>query len=109
MKKHLLALAGLVAVAGAPFPAFAADSMMAGHAMAGPAMATMVCREAKTAEKPNAMMAKTGLICKAIPATAMAHGEVGPDLSKALTSQQIEAAWKAYLEKQFSVPAPTGG
>jgi len=101
-----------VAACAALFPAAAAAAdespgpMPHGAAMA----ATMMCRPAAQGERANAMMmgaTKTELVCKAMPAAAqMMHG---PDLSKALTVQQVDAAWRAYVESMMSVTGGGGG
>jgi hypothetical protein len=115
MKKGLLAAA--FACAALSMPAFAlADDAMTGGAMkhdapgASKMMATMVCRHAVANEKPTAMMMdQTKLVCKTItPAMMMKKGS-GPDLSHALSADQVDAAWRAFLQQQVTIPGGTGG
>ncbi len=106
----ILTAACAVLLLGAPTVAFADDAMKADQMMMKPG-AMMICREAKPNEKGTAMMMSghMNLTCKSI--TAMMHdGKVtGPDLSKALTTEQVSAAWQAWIAAQFSIPATPGG
>ena len=107
MKKMLLSAA--FACAAFAMPAFAlADDAMKSHdaMMAGPPATTiMICRPATAKETPTAMTTgtKTALVCKTVPAATM---KKGPDLSHALTSDQVDAAWRKFTESMMIV---TGG
>jgi hypothetical protein len=113
MKKSLISAA--FACAALAMPGFAlADDAMGGHdAMKAPAkMATMICRPAAAGEKPTAMMAgssKTGIVCKTMNPEAMMKKGSGPDLSKALSAEQVDAAWRAYIQSMVTIPGGTGG
>ena len=111
MKKTISAIAACAVLA---MPALAlADTPMAGHdaMMAKPAAATMLCRPAAAKEKPTAMMmdGKTAIVCKTMDAMMMMKGKGGPDLSKALTPDQVDAAWRDYIATMIGVPGGTGG
>ena len=112
MKKLMLSAAVVCATLAMPALAFA-DDMSKGTTTAD-AGSMMICRQAAANEKPVAMMAdnKTGLVCKTITADMMAKmkaKQMGPDLSKALTSQQVDDAWRVYLAQMFAVPGTGGG
>jgi hypothetical protein len=95
----------------APTVALADDAMKGDHMAMKPAAKAMICREAQAGEKGNAMMAggHTSLMCKSV-ASMMHDGKiVGPDLSKALTTDQVNAAWQAWVSAQFAIPATPGG
>jgi hypothetical protein len=68
-----------------------------------------VCRSAGAGEKANAMMmaGQKGLVCKSLE-NEMAAPKMGPDLSKALTPAQTDAAWQKWLNSIIVIPA-TGG
>ncbi len=101
-----MALAGPAAVSAQTPPATAKDTTT----KAASSMATMVCRPAAASEKPTAMMmgSNTPIVCKQIPAV-MKDGKFagGPDLSKALTPEQANAAWQAWVTMTYNIP--TGG
>jgi hypothetical protein len=106
MKKMLISAAFACAALAMPAFALADDAMKSHDAMAGPAAATtMICRPAAANETPTAMTTatKTALVCKTIPAAMM---KKGPDLSHALTSEQVDAAWRKFTESMMIV---TGG
>jgi hypothetical protein len=86
------------------------DAMMSHGAMGHTNAATMICRPASANEKPTAMMvgANTGIVCKTIHPEMMAKKGSGPDLSHALSADQVDAAWRAYVNSMIVVP-PTGG
>ncbi len=77
-------------------------------------LATVICRPATTSEHGNAMMmaGHAMMVCKAIPSAMIAaiakDANFGPDLRKALNPQQVDAAWRAWTEKEFAV-LPAGG
>ncbi|MEA2688471.1 MAG: hypothetical protein QOJ39_1931 [Candidatus Eremiobacteraeota bacterium] len=115
MTKNLVSAAFACAALAMPGLALADDAMGGHDAMAAKApakMATMVCRPAAAGEKPTAMMmgdAKTAIVCKTMnPAMMMKKGS-GPDLSKALTAEQADAAWRSYIESAIMIPGGTGG
>lgn len=116
MKKNLIS--ALAACAALAMPAYALADAMPGHdAMSHDAMGhamsgTMVCRPAIGKEHPTGMLMdfkSTPIVCKAMNAEAMMNGKGGPDLSKALTSTQIDAAWRAYVALMITVPGGDGG
>ena len=115
MKKSFLVAAFACAALAMPGLALAEDAMngnaMSHDAMASGKMATMVCRPAAEGEKPTAMMAngKTGLVCKTMnPAMMMKKGS-GPNLSHALSADQVDAAWRAFVQQAVMIPGGTGG
>lgn len=69
--------------------------------------ATVVCRPATAKEHGNAMMmaGHAMMTCKPIAfmKPTAKEAEFGPDLSKTLTPEQIDAAWRTWVEKQLSV------
>ena len=80
-----------------------------GTTMSSPTMATMVCRNAMSGEKPHAMMVngKTGLVCKPLTPEMMAmrpQAPAGPNTSGTLDPAQQDAAWQTYLQSIFIVP-----
>ncbi|MDQ6924929.1 MAG: hypothetical protein M3154_01665 [Candidatus Eremiobacteraeota bacterium] len=106
MKKMLLSAAFACAALTLPASAMADDAMKSHDAMAAPtATAMMICRPATANEVPTAMTTatKTALVCKTVPAALM---KKGPDLSPALTSDQVDAAWRKFTESMMIV---TGG
>ena len=106
MKKIMMCAAFACAAFAVPAVAKADDAMKAHDAMAAPsAAATMLCRPATANETPSAMTAGTNkpLICKTVPAAMM---KKGPDLSHALTPEQVDAAWRKFAESMMIV---TGG
>ena len=114
MKKLMLSAAVACATLAMPALAFADDTSK-GTATTAAAGSMMICRQAAANEKPVAMMAdnsKVGLVCKTITADMMAKmkaKQMGPDLSKALTSQQVDDAWRVWLSQMFTVPGTGGG
>jgi hypothetical protein len=106
MKKMLISAAFACAAFAMPALVMADDAMKAHDAMAGPsATMTMLCRPATTKETPTAMTTgtKTPLICKTVTPAMM---KKGPDLSHALTPEQVDAAWRKFTESMMIV---TGG
>ena len=105
-------LSAAFACAALAMPGLAlADDAMSHDAMAPSKMATMVCRPAAAGEKPTAMMMNgtTGLVCKAMdPAKMMKKGS-GPDLSHALSADQVDAAWRQFVQQAVMIPGGTGG
>lgn len=111
MKNLLKVALAAVAIGLLPGAAFAEDAMKGDHMKMAPAMGTMICRVAASGEKGNAMMmaGQKPLMCKTV-AAMMHDGKIsGPDLSKALTTEQVNAAWQAWISAKFSVPATPGG
>jgi hypothetical protein len=103
MMKMVLA-AAVVAAVFAPDASLADDAN--GRAMpARDMMATMVCRSARADEKPTAMMMgqRTALVCKSV-AEVMKARTMGPDTSKALSSQQADEAWQSWIASVLAVP-----
>ncbi len=85
-------------------------------------MTTMVCREAHAGEKPTAKMvgSSTALVCKPFAVSMkMSDGKLktigsvrvkaasGPDLTGALTADQINAAYVKWLEARLSIDPAT--
>lgn len=103
---RLLSAALVAAALGLPAAAFAADAM-AGSMMMHAAPGTVVCRPAAAGEHGMAMMmsTKSMLVCKPVTAKMMS----GPDLSKALSPEQINMAWENYLNTIIAVPVTGGG
>jgi hypothetical protein len=106
-------LGALLAAAALGMPPIASAQAMAGHdAMAGGHMApaTMICRPATGKEHGNAMMAQSRqmMMCKPL-APSTAEGKTGPDIAKALTPAQVNAAWQQWVNVQFDIPATGGG
>lgn len=115
MKKSLLSAAFACAALAMPGLALA-DDAMGGHdsmmAKTPAKMATMVCRPAAPGEKPSAMMmgdTKTAIVCKTMKPEMMMKKGGGPDLSKALSAEQVDAAWRAYIQAAIMIPGGTGG
>ena len=110
-------LTAAFACAALAMPAVAlADDAMSGNAMSHDAtashtMATMICRPAAAGEKPTAMMmnGKTGLVCKAMDPAKMMKKGGGPDLSHALSADQVDAAWRQFIQQAIQIPGGTGG
>ncbi len=113
MKMTILGAAAVL-VLFAPLAASAADSeasMTAATSNCG----VVICGVPKGDEKSNARMVNrsTSLVCKPIdPAgdmstlatvKAMRPEQLGPDLSRALSPQQIDHAWRRYLDQTFMI------
>ena len=116
MKKSLISAAFACAALAMPGLALADDAMGGHDAMtskpAAAKMATMVCRHALPGEKPTAMMAadsKIALVCKTMDPAMMMKKGGGPDLSHALSADQVDAAWRAYIQQAIMIPGGTGG
>jgi hypothetical protein len=114
MTKSFLAAALACAALAMPGLALADDAMggtaMTNHDMSK--MATMVCRHAAAGEKPTATMAdgsKTALVCKTVSMEKMMKKGAGPDLSHALSADQVDAAWRQFVQQAVSIPGGTGG
>jgi hypothetical protein len=115
MKKSLLSAAFACAALAMPGLAMADDAMSSkmGHdAMAPAKMATMMCRPAAEGEKPSAVMtgaSKTALVCKPVAMEKMMKKGAGPDLSHALSTDQVDAAWRTFIQQAVTIPGGTGG
>jgi hypothetical protein len=115
MNKSVLSAAFACAALAMPGLAMADDAMSnkTGHdAMASSSkMATMVCRAAAAGEKPTAMTmgSKTPLVCKTVTMEKMMKKGAGPDLSHALSVEQVDAAWREFIQQQVAIPLGTGG
>ena len=113
MKKSLIS--AIAACAVLAMPALALADAMGHDAMAASpsgAAATMMCRQATEKEKPSAMMMgtnQTPLVCKKIQPDMMKKGKGGPDLSKALSAEQVDAAWRSWIVQMISVSGNGGG
>jgi hypothetical protein len=110
MKKSLLSAAFACAALAMPGLALADDTMS--HGAMAPKMATMICRPAAAGEKPTAMMMgteKTGMVCKPLAMDKMMKKGSGPNLSHALTAEQVDAAWRDFIQSAVSIPGGTGG
>jgi hypothetical protein len=103
MKITLIAATVAAAVA-VPAWGMAADPMAKG-VRAAMAPATMVCRPTQSGEQPNAMLmaGKQALVCKSVVAMMKDNKPAGPDLSKALTPEQIDAAWRTWATAMMQV------
>lgn len=115
MTTRFLSAAFACAALAMPGLALADDAMggnaMTHDAMASKKMATMICRPAAAGEKPTAMMmnGKTGLVCKAMDPVKMMKKGGGPDLSHALSADQVDAAWREFIQQAVQIPGGTGG
>jgi hypothetical protein len=110
MKKHLAASALAAfgfAVSGIALAQTTAPSPMAGQDDMS-MRATMVCRPAHQGEKGTMKAGKTDMVCKSV-GDMMQKPNPGPDLSGALTPDQINAAWQQYLRSVIIVPTLGGG
>jgi hypothetical protein len=113
VKKSLIS--AIAACAALAMPALALADAMGHDAMTANAMSThgtMICRQATEKEKPSAMMTgatQTPIVCKKIQPDMMMKGKGGPDLSKALTAEQVDAAWRQWIVQMTSVPGNGGG
>ncbi|GAC1426654.1 MAG: hypothetical protein NVSMB5_21260 [Candidatus Velthaea sp.] len=113
--KLLNALAALTALLALPLTASAADTDMDSANAANSNYGVVVCRVAKSGEKINARMVNraTSLVCKPIdPQGSMATiamvkakspSKFGPNLSAALTPDQVNRAWQRYIDKTFMI------
>ena len=115
MTKGTIAAALACAALAMPWPALADDAMSAtSHdAMKHDAAmsATMLCRKALPNEKPTATMAgdaKTGLVCKTMHPDMMMQKSTGPKTA-GMSAEQVDAAWRAYIQTLTLVPGGTGG
>ena len=109
MKKMMISAAFACATLAMPAFAMADDAMKSHDAMmAGPPAAMMICRPATAKETPSAMTmgTKTPLTCKSVPAAVV---KKGPDLSRALSAEQVNAAWRAFVESMIQVGGDGGG
>ena len=70
-----------------------------------PMDAQWMCRPAMTGEKPTAMMGDKGIVCKNAP--AMTSG-MGPKMKAGMTAEQMDAAWRAWLEQQMLIQSAAG-
>ena len=108
-------ISAVAACAVLAMPALALADTMGHDAMSAGAASThgtMICRAATEKEKPSAMMmgaSQTPLVCKKMQPDMMIKGKGGPDLSKALTPEQVDAAWRAWIVQMVSVPGNGGG
>jgi hypothetical protein len=113
MTKGSIAAALACAALAMPWPALADDAMGGGSMMKHDtsSMATMMCRHAKPGEKPTAMMAgdaKTGLVCKTMQPDMMMKKDAGPKTA-GMTAEQVDAAWRQYIQNISVIPGGTGG
>lgn len=97
----LMLVASALAV---PAAAFAAETPPENLA------ATVICRAASPSEHPNAMMLANhvAMMCKSLPTTVASETKFGPDLTNALTTEQINGAWRAWVNAKFTVPVSGG-
>jgi hypothetical protein len=94
----------------------------AGAQSTAPSMATFICREALTGEKPSAQMMATSvpLVCKPFAVSVQmddgslktignvtAKPQPGPNFAGALTVQQANAAYHAWVLKTFLIDPAT--
>jgi hypothetical protein len=95
MKKTVLGIAA-AAVLALAVPALAKHSAME---------AQWMCRPAMAGEKPTAMMGSKGVTCKTMPAMT---SSMGPKMKAGMTAQQMDAAWRAWIEQQMLIQSATG-
>ncbi len=110
MKKMLMSAVFACAALAMPGFALAEDAMqghdaMKAHDAVAASQAMMIYRPATAQETPTAMTTntKTALVCKTVSHDIM---KKGPDLSKALTPEQVDAAWRKFFDAAMIV---TGG
>jgi hypothetical protein len=70
--------------------------------------ATMVCRPVHQGEKSTMKAGNTAMVCKSV-GDMMQKQNLGPDLSGALTPDQVNAAWQQYIRSVIVVPTLGGG
>lgn len=70
--------------------------------------ATMLCRPAHTGEKATMMAGSSEMVCKQVSDMTQKPNP-GPDLSKSLTADQVNAAWQQWVRTMILVPTPGGG
>ena len=111
MNTRSIAVAFAAAALSMPGVAFA-QAMSGDHAMAHDSamMGTMLCRAAHAGEKPTAMTVggDKGIVCKTIQPDMMIKSH-GPKITPSMTSEQVDAAWREYLQQISVVPGGTGG
>ena len=95
MKKTVLGVAA-AAVLALAVPALAKHSAME---------AQWMCRPAMAGEKPTAMMGTKGIECKNAPAMT---SSMGPKMKPGMTAEQVDAAWRAWIEQQMLIQSATG-
>ncbi|MBV8299686.1 MAG: hypothetical protein JO083_09120 [Candidatus Eremiobacteraeota bacterium] len=95
MKKTILA-AALASVALLAVPAIAKHGAME---------AQWMCRPAMAGEKPTAMMGGKGIYCKNMPAMT---SSMGPKMKPGMTAEQMDAAWRAWLEQAMLIQSASG-
>jgi hypothetical protein len=107
----------LIAAALVAFGLTASGSALAQQPMSNDAMhaqddmtmrATMFCRPAHTGEKANMMAGQNGMVCKPVDEMKQ-KANPGPDVSKALSADQVNAAWQQWVRTMIVVPTPGGG
>jgi hypothetical protein len=113
--KNVLVSAALACTALViPSLALADDAMKAHGAMAG-SMTTMLCRPAMAEDKTTQTMTMTTdkkqvkVVCLTTTPAMHEKGKHGPDVSKAWSADQVDAAWRAFLESMLVVPVTGGG
>jgi hypothetical protein len=114
MNKSLIAAAFACTALAIPTLALADDAMSGRGAMSSEAtakMATMICRTAGPTEKPTATLtgSNTALVCKTIKPEMMMKKGTGPDLSRALSSDQVDDAWRQFIQGVVTIPLAGGG
>ena len=62
-------------------------------------------RPAMAGEKPTAMMGTKGIECKNAPAMT---SSMGPKMKPGMTAEQVDAAWRAWIEQQMLIQSATG-
>ncbi len=95
MKKIVLGVAA-AAVLALAVPALAKHSAME---------AQWMCRPAMAGEKPTAMMGGKGIYCKNAPAMT---SSMGPKMKPGMTAEQLDAAWRAWIEQQMLIQSANG-
>jgi len=73
-------------------------------------VATMFCRAATAAERPAATIGSVAVVCKKMPVGMLVmSGQGGPDLSKALSAEQVDRAWREFVTSALMVRTGDGG
>jgi len=113
VKKTMMASALACAVLAVPGLALADDTSSHDAMAKSPMTATMLCRPAMANERGTAMMManKTALVCKTVDPAMMAamKKKAGLDAPGALSAEQADAAWRAFVESVVTIPAAPGG
>ncbi len=111
MKYRSIAAAFAAAALTMPGIALAQGAMSDDRAMTHDSAmaATMMCRAARAGEKPSAITSDNKpIVCKTVQPAMMMKGHGGPKITPSMTSDQVDAAWRAYIEQISAVPGGNG-